>query len=199
MKILTVEGKTREEALKKALEELGASEHEVRVKVVEEGEDRVVLEVGIKAEEVKLIKEVIEGFIKSMGTTGGVEVIEREGVYYANIVTGEMDSILIGKAGKNLEAVQHLLARMIHKRNPKIDVVIDIAGYREKRERFLRAKARAFAEEVKRTGIEYIFEPLPPSFRRVIHLELAGKEGVRTYTIGEGDLKKVVIAPKRRR
>lgn len=199
MAILVVEGKDMEEAISRGLEKLGLNRDDAEWQVLSEEEGKVKVKIFKKGEPQRIIKEVVEGFIQKFGAEGSAEVIKREdGSFYVNIITKDSDGVLIGKGGKNLEALQHLLARMVHRHDKSLEVVIDVSGYRAKKEHTLRARALAFAEEVKRTGREVFFEPLPPSLRRIIHLALQDKEGVRTYTIGEGELKKVVIAPSRR-
>lgn len=199
MAILVVEGRDLEEAISRGLERLGLNKDDAEWLVLSEGQEKVKIKIFRKGEPQRIIKDVVEGFIQKFGAEGSVEVIKRDdGSFYVNIITKESDGVLIGKGGKNLEALQHLLARMVHRYDKTLEVVIDVSGYRSKKERILKSRALAFAEEVKRTGREVFFEPLPPSLRRVIHLALQGKDGIRTYTIGEGELKKVVIAPSRR-
>ena len=199
MAILVVVGRDLEEAISRGLERLGLNKDDAEWLVLYEGREKVKIKIFRKGEPQRIIKDVVEGFIQKFGAGGSAEVIKRDdGSFYVNIITKESDGVLIGKGGKNLEALQHLLARMVHRYDKTLEVVIDVSGYRSKKERILKSRALAFAEEVKRTGREVFFEPLPPSLRRVIHLALQGKDGVRTYTIGEGELKKVVIAPSRR-
>jgi spoIIIJ-associated protein len=135
--------------------------------------------------------------LEKLGTTGKIRIEKENDRLYVDIRTKDMDGMLIGKSGKNLESFQHILSRIIHSKDNSIELVIDIAGYRRKKERTLSTRARAFAYEVKRSKREYIFQPLPPSLRRSIHLAVSDIKGVRTYTIGDTELKKVVIAPAR--
>jgi spoIIIJ-associated protein len=146
----------------------------------------------------ELVRKEINTMLEKLGTTGKIRIEkEEEDKLYVDIRTKDMDGMLIGKSGKNLESFQHLLSRIIHSKDNSIDLVIDIAGYRRKKERTLATRARAFAHEVRRSKREYIFQPLPPSLRRSIHLAVSDIKGVRTYTIGDTELKKVVIAPAR--
>ena len=135
--------------------------------------------------------------MEKLVTSGKVRIEEEDDKLYVDIRTKDMDGMLIGKSGKTLESFQHLLSRIIHSKDNSINLVIDIAGYRRKKEKTLTTRARAFSYEVIRSKREYIFQPLPPSLRRSIHLTVSGIKGVRTYTIGDSELKKVVIAPSR--
>ena len=195
METVIIEGASLEEALTQAKDKLGASDEEIDYRRIKHLKEGVKVEVFRKSDIKKAIKEVVLAFIEKMGGTGGIEVIKREDGYYINIVSEGIDGILIGKSGKTLEAIQHVLSRIIHKQVIPIKVIIDVAGYKEKKIHNIKIKALAFAEEVKRTKREYEFEPLPPSMRRIIHMTLNNKKGIRTYTVGDGVLKKVVIAP----
>lgn len=195
-----VTGSNIEEAIKKGLKKLSLkTRDEMNWEVIEEEEDRVVLKISKKGSEKKnLVKQEVLTLLEKIGTEGRVNIKEENGKLYVNITTSDMDGLLIGKSGKNLESFQHLLSRIIHSKDASIDLIIDVAGYRRKKEETLRRRATAFAQEVRRSKREYIFQPLPPSLRRAIHLAVSDIEGVRTYTIGEKDLKKVVIAPERK-
>ena len=73
-------------------------------------------------------------------------------------------------------------------------VILDVNGYREKREDKLAELAVRLAEEAKESGEDRVLEPLDPRERRVVHLTLAEEEGVKTHSLGEGFYKNVVIS-----
>ena len=198
---MRVEAEDLEGAIEKGLEELDLhSKDEMEWEVISEGEERVELKVWKKeSEKIKLVKDEVNTFLEKLGTSGSIEIKQEDDKLYINIRTKDMDGLLIGKSGRNLESLQHLLSRIIHGRDNSIDLTIDIAGYHRKKEHTLQIRARAFDEEVKRSHREFIFEPLPPSLRRAVHIAISKVEGVRTYTIGETDLKKVVISPSRKK
>lgn len=194
MDSLIVEGKNLEEALSIGLEKLSLTKDNVDYRIIV-NDDIVKIKLYRRNEIERMIKEIVKSFVEKLTEKTNVEIISKgNAVYTANILTSE-DAILIGKKGKTLEAIQHLISRMIHKYDKDIEVNVDISGYREKREHLLRQKAIAFAEEVKRTGKPIIFEEMPAYLRRIIHITLQKDKTVRTYTIGDGELKKVVIAP----
>jgi len=203
--VIEVEAENLEEAIKKGLEELSLKEKEQMDWEVLSTEEGGAVRLKVKKKEVapkvsskeELVREEINKMLEKLGTTGKIRIEKENDRLYVDIRTKDMDGMLIGKSGKNLESFQHLLSRIIHSKDNSIELVIDIAGYRRKKEKTLSIRARAFAQEVKRSRREYIFQPLPPSLRRSIHLAVADIKGVRTYTIGETELKKVVIAPAR--
>ncbi len=208
---IEIEAPNLEEAIKKGLEELSLKEKEqmewevlseeeggtVKLKVKKKEETPVKTEAEAESPKKELILKEINTMMEKLGTSGKVRIEEEDDKLYVDIRTKDMDGMLIGKSGKTLESFQHLLSRIIHSKDNSINFVIDIAGYRRKKEKTLTTRARAFAYEVKRSKREYIFQPLPPSLRRSIHLAVSGIKGVRTYTIGDSELKKVVIAPSR--
>lgn len=192
METLIVEGKSLEEALSIGLEKLSLTKDDVDYKVLED-DNIVKLKIFRRTDTERMIREIVKSFIQKLTEKIDIEIISKgNAIYTANILTDD-DAVLIGKKGKTLEAIQHLVSRMIHKYDKDIEVNVDVAGYREKREHLLRQKAIAFAEEVKRSGTPVIFEEMPAYLRRIIHITLQDYKGVRTYTIGEGELKKVVI------
>lgn len=202
---IEVEAENLEEAIKKGLEELSLKEKEQMDWEVLPSDEGGAVRLKVKKKEVapkesakeELVRNEINKMLEKLGTTGKIRIEKEDDRLYVDIRTKDMDGMLIGKSGKNLESFQHILSRIIHSKDNSIELIIDIAGYRRKKERTLSTRARAFAQEVKRSKREYIFQPLPPSLRRSIHLAVSDIKGVRTYTIGDTELKKVVIAPAR--
>ncbi len=202
---IEIEAETLEDAIKKGLIELSLKEKGQMEWEVLSSEEGGAVRLKVKKKEVtqerspkeELVRKEINTMLEKLGTTGKIRIEKDEDKLYVDIRTKDMDGMLIGKSGKNLESFQHLLSRIIHTKDNSIDLVIDIAGYRRKKERTLATRAKAFAHEVIRSKREYIFQPLPPSLRRSIHLAVSDIKGVRTYTIGDTELKKVVIAPAR--
>jgi spoIIIJ-associated protein len=203
--VIEVEAENLEEAIKKGLEELSLKEKEQMDWEVLSAEEGGTVRLKVKKKEIapeispkeELVRKEVNTLLEKLGTTGKIRIEKEDDKLYVDIRTKDMDGMLIGKSGKNLESFQHILSRIIHSKDNSIELVIDIAGYRRKKERTLATRARAFAQEVKRSKREYIFQPLPPSLRRSIHLAVSDIKGVRTYTIGDTELKKVVIAPAR--
>jgi spoIIIJ-associated protein len=95
-----------------------------------------------------------------------------------------------------LEDLEQLLPRAIHGLSGRmVRCRIDCAGLRGEREEALRALARAEAERVLATAEERLLDPLPPAERRIVHLELAERAGLRTDSLGTGYRKRVRIRP----
>jgi spoIIIJ-associated protein len=116
-----------------------------------------------------------------------------------SIEAGEESSILIGKRGRNLNALQYVVNRICGKKDEGAKpVTIDIEGYRQRRKESLEAMARRLASKVKSSRKEMETEPLPASDRRLIHMALKDDKDVQTHSSGNGPYKNVVIKPKAR-
>lgn len=109
-------------------------------------------------------------------------------------VTGSDLSILIGRKGETLNALQYITRLIVGKelRRP-VAIVIDIEGYRARRERQLSQLARRMAQQAIERGRPMPLEPMPPNERRIIHIALRDHPKVYTESVGEGDRRKVTI------
>jgi len=222
MESLEVNGKTVEEAIQKALEQLGVSREEVEVTVVKEGRHGIL---GVGAEEARVrvrplvtvsekgsdvaeaAKGILETLLARMGVVSVVSQtkspVERgEGV--PSVITldvkGEDLGILIGRRGETLASLQHIVRLIVaHQAKARVPIVIDVEGYKERRYGALKALALRVAEQVKTRRRPFALEPMPAYERRIIHLTLADNPDVTTESVGEGEARKVVIMPRKQR
>ena len=105
-------------------------------------------------------------------------------------------SRLIGQSGSNLNDLQRILRLLVSKQTPESPLfLLDINGYREKREAFLKELAREIAEQVAKTKKSVMFQPMSSYERRIIHLELAERSNIVTESIGEQPERRVVVRP----
>ncbi len=112
-------------------------------------------------------------------------------------VRGEDLSALIGRHAETLNAFQYVASLIVGKETQQwVQLIIDVEGYRARREKQIRQLALRMAEQVIKTGRKTTMEPMPSSERRVIHLELRGHPAVTTVSVGEEPYRKVVILPK---
>jgi spoIIIJ-associated protein len=111
-------------------------------------------------------------------------------------VRGNDLSILIGRRAETLNALQYIAGLIVSKEIGRtVSLVIDIEGYRSRREGQLRQLARRMAEQAVKTGRKQVLEPMPANERRIIHMELREYSGVKTESIGEDPRRKVTIIP----
>lgn len=113
-------------------------------------------------------------------------------------VHGDNLSALIGRHAETLTAFQHVASLMVGKQTQQwVQLVVDVEGYRERREKQVRQIALRMAEQVIKTGRKATLEPMSASERRAIHIELRGHPAVITESTGEEPFRKVVILPKK--
>lgn len=215
MKEIEVSGRTVDEAIRKALEQLGVGEDEVEVIVLKKGRTGLL---GVGAEEARvkvkllrpqleqmdipaLAKDVLANLLKYMGIEAEISVVSPSGgdLPISLDIGGDDLGVLIGRRGQTLASLQYLV-RLIVSEKLKIWVPInvDVAGYKKRRYESLRSLALRLAEQVKRGRRVITLEPMPADERRVIHLALADHPDVTTQSMGEGEGRKVAIFPKKR-
>lgn len=200
--------KTVDEAIDIALEELGANKEDVHVEVLEEPSRGLFGLLGVKDATVKVTivndpVEKAENFLNKllmyMNVKGNAQV-KKEGkclfVEIVNISSSDM-GIIIGKRGNTLDAVQYLLSLVINKdRDEYIKVIIDVKGYRHRREQTLIRLANRMADKAKYSNRPVRLEPMNPYERRIIHSALQNVEGIATYSEGDDPYRRVVIQAK---
>ena len=112
-------------------------------------------------------------------------------------VRGDDLSIMIGRRSETLNAFQYVASLMVGKQVQQwVQLVVDVEGYRNRRERQLRQMARRMAEQVVKTGRRQVLEPMSANERRIIHIELREHPAVTTESVGEDPHRKVTIIPK---
>ena len=195
-------GKTKEEAIQLAKEELQEVEENLFIKEVETTKGglfkskKVEIEVIEKREVVKDIKDYLIKLLKNMGYSVNIEVKNKEEVP-KYIIFSDNDALLIGKNGKNLKALSLVVSGYLNKelgRNYKF--VIDVNEYKEKREHSLERLAKRIAREVGQTKVAAKLDPMNSYERRIIHNALTNNKRVYTESEGEEPNRYVVVKPK---
>lgn len=207
MKVLEKTGKTVDEAVAEALRELGADRPQVEVEVLDEGSKGLLGLLGGRAARVRVTfaqnaveegKRFLEELMHSAGLKGEVGRTER-GEMAVLEVTGDDLGALIGRRGQALDSLQYLVNVAANRHcTEKQRVVVDVEGYRLRREETLRRLALRMADKVKREHRKTILEPMTPQERRVIHATLQDVSDVFTYSEGEDPFRRVVISPNNR-
>ncbi len=109
-------------------------------------------------------------------------------------ITGDDLSVLIGHRGETLDALQYISRLMLGKELERaISLIIDVEGFRQRREQQIRRLTRRVAEQVTQTGRSQALEPMPANERRIAHLELQNDSEVYTESDGVGRQRKVVV------
>jgi spoIIIJ-associated protein len=106
--------------------------------------------------------------------------------------------VLIGRRGETLNALQYITRLIVSRElQSRVNIVIDVEGYKSRRESALRKLAVRMATQANRLGRTVTLEPMPPNERRIIHLTLRDDRSVSTESIGIGDQRKVTIIPNK--
>lgn len=156
---------------------------------------------GARAEETEEVsataRDVVEQILTKMGFE--VEVSVRSAREPVTLdVRGDNLGVLIGRRGDSLAALQFMVNVILSKRFHQWPrVVVDVQGYRARREQSLSSLGLRVADRVRRNRRPFTLEAMPANDRRIIHLSLRDRSDVETYSIGEGTARRVVIAPKR--
>ncbi|MDP9234036.1 MAG: KH domain-containing protein [Actinomycetota bacterium] len=109
-------------------------------------------------------------------------------------VTGEAMGVLIGRRGQTLDAVQELTRTAVqHRLKARVRVLVDIEGYRARRQASLADYATAMAERAKARGTEIELEPMSAYERKIVHTAVAEVPGASSYSEGEEPQRKVII------
>jgi len=122
----------------------------------------------------------------------------QEGHMYVDIVDGHEDdmSLLIGRHGQTLDAIQELTRMAVGRRlDQRVRVVVDVEDYRKRREARLEEHARELAERVRESGREEELEPMNSSERKLVHDAVADVDDVETESRGVDPARYVVILP----
>ncbi len=220
------EGKTTNEAIEKGLKELGIKKENAEIKVLESEDKRSffsilsprVVKVEIipkeikKHEKIKKDEEIVKIDFKE--ATQNVEKFLKEWVAVAknNSITytinpdeeylkvdinGEDLNYLIGHRGEVLNNLQTILSSIASKGlEYKVKVILNICGYKEKREKALEELAKKLEKTVIRTRKEITLEPMTAYERKVIHSKLQNSRKVTTTSIGEEPYRRIVISLK---
>ncbi len=205
MKTVIKIARTKEEAVTEALQELGATPEQVRIEVLEEASKGLLGFLSGKAFKVKVsLKEdlgqvaglFLRELLVNMGVMAQVEIFKRKDYTTLNI-NGKELGLLIGKHGQTLDAIQYLVNLAVNKdQTEKERIIVDVEGYRRRREETLRRLALKVADKVKRERKKQILEPMSPHERRIIHSTLQEYKEVFTYSEGQDPYRHVIISPQ---
>jgi spoIIIJ-associated protein len=155
--------------------------------------------VELPEEPAERVREFVGHIVQSLGLHATVDVTETPEEIHA-VVDGEDLGLLIGKHGSTIDALQHLAVRVaFHGRGERKVVVLDAAGYRERRELALRRAADQAVEDALRFGRPVELEPMGSQERRVVHTYLRDRTDIQTHSEGEEPDRRLVVTPIRPR
>lgn len=154
-------------------------------------------------EALRVAREIVEELLQRMGVDAKVTSAwakadaESDEPPLLVEIHGDDLSILIGRHGETLAALQYIARLIVGKElQRQVPMILDVEGYRARRERQLRQLARRMADQAVEQGRTLQLEPMPAFERRIVHIELRDNPQVTTESIGEGDQRKVTIIPR---
>lgn len=224
MNSVIAEGKTTAEAIENGLKQLNVSKDKVNIKVLENAEKRsffsilaprvVKVELTLKdvkehyapmqehvnqitPEQIEIAKKNLTVFLDEFSTKFedfdyDIKVNEND----INVeLKGNDSSKLIGYRGETLNSIQIVMSTIANKNvMGKVRIILDIAGYREKRKKVLEDLADKISKTVIKTGKTIMLEPMPAYERKIIHTRLQNNEKVKTFSKGEEPYRKIAIS-----
>lgn len=195
-------GKTKEEAINLAKEELQEVEENLFIRETEVTQGglfkkgKVEIEVIEKREVVQDMKNFLVKILKDMGYSVNIEIKNKEEVP-KYIIFSDNDALLIGKNGKNLKALSTIVNGYLNTELGRTyKFIIDVNEYKEKREHSLERLAKRVAREVATSKVEAKLDSMNSYERRIIHSILSNNKRVYTESEGEEPNRYVVIKPK---
>lgn len=212
MQSIEIKAKTIEEAVSKACEKLNTTEDKLRIEIIENTSGKMMSffsgkKAKIRAsltdpslqpdqDAVRTLKEILQTIVKEILSEASVEVRTERGETFLNIV-GDGSGIFIGKRGQTLEAFQYLINKIrMNKFRQSLHITVDSESYRSRHIESLVSLAGRLSEKAKKRGGPVTTNPLSPADRRIIHMTLKKDAELTTWSKGEGNLKKVIIAPR---
>src|SRR5256885_8904110 len=154
---------------------------------------------GVPQEPVERVRSVVGRVIQALGLDASVEVTETAEEIRATVAGPDEMGRLIGRHGQTIDALQHLAWRAaFHDRDERKMVVVDAAGYRQRREEALQRQADRAASEALRFGRPVELEPMSASERKTVHNYLADRMDVETHSEGDEPERPLPVSPLRR-
>lgn len=187
----TYEGKTLDDVIQHACQDLGITPDELTYEIIEEKKGLFSKKVVIECYCQSMVQEYLENFVRKTLTNMEFQVetvsYTQDGRIYCNINT-DNNSILIGKNGVILRAFNFIARQAVQNEFKKrFEIILDINGYKENRYRKVSAMAKRLGKQVLRTKIDVKLDPLPADERKVIHQTISEMgPHLKTESQGEG-------------
>ena len=152
-----------------------------------------------KKDPLDIIKSTADELLADLDIKTSTEAFQDADVYTVKILPeDESDTpLLIGYHGETVASIQVILGLLVFKKLDEwVRVTVDVADYREKRAEQFKIMAESFAAQALSTNQAVYLPPLSPNERRLIHIALAERTDVETFSEGEGRNRRLVIKPK---
>ena len=198
MELEVFEGKTRDEAKQKALEALGVEENEVFLKE-EEKKGKLFKATTYKCSIIKIsdiaefVKEKAAEIVENMGIEATFESNIRDEQINIKMYS-DKNSILIGKNGQTLMALQTILRQIVHNEIGMYPyILLDVENYKEKKNSHLERNAKRIAKEVQKTKVDVALDDMNAYERRIVHNAISNFKNISSASEGEEPHRHIVI------
>jgi len=203
-KSIEVSGRTEDEAIETALEQLGLARDDVSVEIVERAKTGflglkstpAIIKVVYEAKEdrAQQVEDFLTGLFERMGVESEMKVTEGDGSINI-ILTGKDPGAIIGRRGETLDAIQHLTNYVINRGNSnRIRINLDAENYRQRRNETLESLAARTAGKVAKYRRNMTLDPMNAYERHVIHTALQNYDNISTYSVGAEPNRRIVVA-----
>jgi spoIIIJ-associated protein len=160
----------------------------------------------VDAADEQIAKEILRELLAYMGVEADIVAVDNPSSVPLTVedpptifldVLGRDLGMLIGRRGDNLAQIQYLVNLLANQRlTTWTRVIVDVEGYRSRREESLVGLAERVARQVARSRRPITLEPMPPNERRIVHLTLKSNPDVTTESSGEGSMRRVTVQPR---
>jgi len=204
LKSIEVQGRTEDEAIETALEQLGMARDDVSVEIVEQARTgflglkntpaivKVIYEA--KEERTEQVDIFLTGLFERMDIEVDLDITEEEGSINV-IMTGKDPGALIGRRGETLDAIQHLTNYVVNRSvSGRVRINLDAENYRQRRNEALESLASRTASKVIKYRRNMTLDPMNAYERHVIHTALQEHKNVSTFSVGSEPNRRVVVA-----
>jgi spoIIIJ-associated protein len=184
----------------------GAPPRVERVRPSERVVDAERIAERVDAEDEQTAKEIVRELLEKMSVAADVVAVDNPSSVPVSAedpptifldVLGRDLGMLIGRRGENLAQIQYVVNLLVNRKlGDWTRVIVDVEGYRSRREEALIGLAERVARQVARSRRPIVLEPMPPNERRIVHLTLRGNPEVTTESNGEGSMRRITVQPR---
>ncbi|MEA2581972.1 MAG: spoIIIJ-associated protein [Thermomicrobiales bacterium] len=168
--------------------------------------ERTAVHDRVDAEEEQAAKEIVRELLTHMGIDADVVAVDNPSTMPLDAedpptifvdILGRDLGMLIGRRGENLAQIQYLVNLLANRKlGDWTRVIVDVEGYRSRREESLIGLAERVARQVARSKRPIVLEPMPPNERRIVHMTLKANPDVTTESNGEGANRRITVQPR---
>ncbi len=205
LKTIEAKGDSIDEAVRKALTDLGADRDDVSVEVLQKpksgflgfGREPAIVRVSYETSPADTAREFLSGLLEHFGTPARIDIdVDQQERAIRIELSGDNMGAVIGRRGDTLDAIQYLTSIVANREEEdRWRITVDTESYRKKRESALQSLAQKTAQKALKYRKPVALEPMNPHERRIIHSALQDFEGVTTHSTGSEPNRRVIVTP----